>query len=138
MAFGSAEALEAYVEPPDVDAGRAFDSTGRLLSFAAEGRRTVVCDAEAVPSHQDELRIALVTALTEAEGEVVRSASLDELVALAAARFTAAPPTSLATIIRRLVTRRSAYLVARHPRTLAQATPTLPATAVRRPASPRS
>jgi hypothetical protein len=108
IAFGSVEALEAFVEPPDVDAGRAFDATGRLLSLTAEGMRTVVRDAEAVASHQDELRTALVTVLTEAEGERVRSASLEELVALAAARFTAPPPPSLPRVIKRLIGRRRA------------------------------
>jgi hypothetical protein len=103
MAFESAEALEAFVEPPDVDAGRAFDATGRLLSVKAEGTRTIVRDAEAVVSHQDELRSALVTALTAKEGESVRPASLEELVALAAARFTVPPPPSLATTIKRLI-----------------------------------
>lgn len=105
MAFESVEGLEAYVEPPDVDTGRAFDATGRLLSVTAEGTRTVVRDAEVVASHQDELRTALVTALTEAEGDSVRSASLEELVALAAARFTAPPPPSLTRFIKRLIAR---------------------------------
>jgi hypothetical protein len=105
LAFASIAALEAFVEPPDVDDGRAFDATGRLLSVTAAGTRTVVREAEAVVSHHDELRTALVTALTEAEGESVRSDSLEELVALAASRFTVLPPPSLARIIKRLVTR---------------------------------
>jgi hypothetical protein len=104
-AFESVAALEAFVEPPDVDAGRAFDATGMLLSVTAEGTRTVVRDAETVASHQDELRTALVTALTGTEGESVRTASLEELVPLAAARFTAPSPPSLAKLIKRFIAR---------------------------------
>jgi hypothetical protein len=102
IAFESAAALEAYVEPADVDSGRAFDATGRLLSVTAEGTRTVVRDAEAEALHREELRTALVTALTESEGEQVRSATLEELVALAATRFMAPPPPSLSRMIKRL------------------------------------
>jgi hypothetical protein len=32
LAFQSLEAMEGFIEPPDVDEGRAFDSTGMLLS----------------------------------------------------------------------------------------------------------
>jgi hypothetical protein len=107
IAFESVDALEAYVEPPDADAGRAFDATGRLLSVTAEGTRTIVREAEPTATHQDELRAALATALMEAEGESVRSASLEELVGLAAARFivTMPPPFSLTRIINRFLTR---------------------------------
>jgi hypothetical protein len=109
MAFDSARALEAFVEPPDVDAGRAFDATGRLLSVTAEGGRTVVRDAEPVASHQEELHTALVTALDGLDGgENVREASLEELVAIAAARLAVLPPPSLTSVIKRFIARRRA------------------------------
>jgi hypothetical protein len=106
LAFKSADALEAFVEPYDVDAGRAFDATGRLLSVTAVGNRTAVRAAEVVASHQDELRVALVTALAPTQGERVRSASLEELARLAADRYDVGPPPGLATLFRRLFGRR--------------------------------
>lgn len=106
LAFETVEALEGFIEPPDVDSGRAFDAEGRLLSVQAERGRTVVREAESQPSHQDELRAALITALADAEGDGVRSAPLDELVALGVARFAVSPPTNVISGVMRLFSRR--------------------------------
>src|SRR5918995_77353 len=81
LAFDSAERAEAFVEPPDVQAGVVFDADGRLLAFETDGRRTFLRERESEPRHEQELRDALAQATLAVGQTVDPAAPLQELVA---------------------------------------------------------
>lgn len=86
MVFEAAQAAEAFVEPPDVADGAAYDAEGRLLGFETDGRRTFLAERESEPMHGDELRSALLRSF-EAAGIPCGGLSLPELVSEAVDHF---------------------------------------------------
>jgi hypothetical protein len=85
--FISRQSLEDYVEVPDVNAGTAYDSDGRLLRLRVENDRIVVEDAEPVATHQSDLADALRQALRATNADFAVDAPLRDLVRLALQRF---------------------------------------------------
>jgi hypothetical protein len=68
--FATVDAAERYIEPYDVDVYEVYDAEGRKLRFETRvGERlmkeqdVVLVGAEQTPTHQEQLRHALVTAL---------------------------------------------------------------------------
>jgi hypothetical protein len=87
LVFDSVEKAEAFVEPPDVKAGIAYDAEGRLLAFEANGRRTLLREREREPTHGAELRSAITQASLAVGAQIDPSMPLPELVNAALARF---------------------------------------------------
>jgi hypothetical protein len=93
--FSTAEALTLKLEPPDVKAVTytVFDSRGRRVELGVETgevESVVVTGIEPEPTHEGELRSALISGLTAAFGEATEDLErlrLRELVDLAVQRF---------------------------------------------------
>ncbi|HEX4186899.1 MAG TPA: hypothetical protein VHY83_03275 [Solirubrobacteraceae bacterium] len=96
LAFDSIHSAEGFVEPYDADDGTVYDAEGRLLRFeTAEGSRpwsagVVLREQEATPTHQPELRQAIMRAAAAAGAPLDGSAPLAALVEQALSRFRAA------------------------------------------------
>jgi len=95
LAFSSVEEAEGFVEPYDVNEGTTYDADGRLLVFELEGdghfwqRRVVLRARESQPTHDKDLRLAILQASEAAGAKAEPSASLEQLVEEAHARFSA-------------------------------------------------
>ncbi len=87
LVFDSVERAETWTEPPDVDAGVAYDAEGRLLGFQTDGHRTFLHEREPEPTHEQELRTAIVQASLAVGTKLDASAPTRQLVEEAVARF---------------------------------------------------
>lgn len=93
LVWASVEAAESGIEPYDVNVGVVYDAEGRLLAFELDGRgrlwekRVVLRERESEPTHQKELRTAIVQASLASGIELDPSAPLGELTQGAWTRF---------------------------------------------------
>lgn len=90
LVFDSVQALSAYIEPIDVEAGeypQTFDAKGRPLEIAIEGKRTFLGDTRVVvvkplnaPPAPQKLARIIIEFLTAVGENVTTEPTLDELV----------------------------------------------------------
>ena len=98
LVFDSVEWAEQWTEPYDVDEGVVYDAEGRLLAFELEGpgpvpeKRVVLHAREPDPTHEKELRTAIIQVSLAAGTKLDPSASLEQLIEPALARFCIPPP----------------------------------------------
>lgn len=93
LAFDSVEWAEEWTEPYDVDEGVVYDAEGRLLAFELDGpgrvweKRVVLRERESEPTHEEELRAAIMRVSLAAGRKLDASVSLEQLLEEAVARF---------------------------------------------------
>jgi hypothetical protein len=93
IVYDSVESATSSTEPYDVDEGTVYDADGRLLAFETDrpGRvwekRVVLRECESEPTHEPELRVAIMQALRIAGIGFDPSAPLGQLTDAAYDRF---------------------------------------------------